>query len=227
MSEMDANETSMLLDMSLGDIVKMRKEQRGGGSQKAVSKKPSVVAAAVVDAPIARPPVSTRLTLCNNCLKAGHFSRACPLPKQCAVCGQTSHIKAGCPSSSLACKVCNQVGHLEIRCTTFKCGSCGSPKGHNGQPCQHLTKECYSCHQIGHSKAMCPQAAVSIGLAAVGVINRHAAGGVPATTTPRSCSGCGSFAHEKRDCLHKTHKCETCGKLGHFSQLCNKAPTRG
>ena len=230
---MDQADAELMLDMSLDDIIKMRKEKAKSNSGGKASKKAPSKPAAPIE------PYATTGIVCLNCLQPGHKRANCPQDKVCTVCGKSDHAKAECPKLKETCRKCGQVGHLQSRCISqgtqvrstseaapAHCFGCGSAS-HKKAACPHANKTCDVCKQIGHLKAMCPKSQMPAGarasmIAAVGrPILPSADNKAPIlTAVPKACFVCGSVAHERKNCPHKAQVCEACGKQGHFSALC-------
>jgi len=228
---MDQGETSLLLDMSLDDITKLRKQQlKSDASGKAAKKAPKTVAKADPYVPAGK--------VCRNCMQPGHIAANCPKAKVCLVCGKPDHTKADCPKVNETCWNCGQVGHLASRCLKppqdkeavrgeeTHCFVCGNTT-HLKAACPHANKSCSVCKKVGHLKAVCPSAQLPAGaraamVAAVGrpILPPAASDSTPATVAvPKPCFVCGSVAHEQKNCPHKAQVCEACGK-NHFTVLC-------
>lgn len=230
---MDQGETSLLLDMTLDDITKLRRQElKSDASGKAAKKPPKSVAKAE--------PYVAGAKVCRNCLKTGHTAANCPQARVCLVCGKADHAKANCPKINETCRNCGQVGHLAGRCLKQSisepetapgeekhCFVCGS-QSHLKAACPHANKVCDICKKVGHLKAMCRSAQMPSGaraavVAAVGrpILPAAETDTTPATVAvPKACFVCGSVAHERKNCPHKAHMCENCGKTGHFAALC-------
>jgi hypothetical protein len=229
---MDQLETSLLLDMSLDDIIRLQKSS----NPKATSTgKPLPKQARTSSFP---KPYSSETKVCLNCLKPGHARANCPETKVCNVCGSADHVRAVCPSASTICAICNQAGHVSSRCLanvlgrsetgpSDHCFVCGS-KAHKKAECPHANKACDVCKKVGHLRAMCKQINMPPGtraamVAAVGkpILPESPDRTAPVlATNPKPCFACGSVAHQRKDCPHKLQVCELCGKQGHFASLC-------
>ena len=230
---MDQSDVSLLLDMSLDDITKMRKE--ASKAEKA-ERKPATKATPPVE------PYATGGKVCLNCLKPGHVRAKCPHEKVCAVCGKSDHVKADCPKLKESCRLCGQVGHMQSRClnaarvaaqTTAQpesalghCFVCGST-AHRKAACPHANKTCSVCNEVGHLRSVCPKAQMPAGARAgvVAAVGRPVLPSVNndapiSTAVPKACFACGSVAHARKNCPHKAQICELCGKQGHFAALC-------